>query len=535
MCRKSFKIRFGKGTIFTDARKYLQQIKPAGLGKNQRKALPVAINRAVSPLSFRQKDGKMVFTMTLAPIDKSATVLAQLQSSQGDVVGPTLALPISATPEQLSLLLNELLKNQDPLPYSFFVGSSEISRSLQSDIPDLEKIGIEETVKITFLPQAIFRCKPSTRCSATISGHTREILSVSFSPDGTKLATGSGDSTVRFWDITTQTAASCGSLHTGWVLCIKWSPDGRFLASGSMDRTVIVWDGETGKQVGRPLSGHSDFVGALAWEPYHRQTAAGSYRLASGSKDGTVRVWQVPSMACQFIVSSHTDAVTCVIWGGGGNIYSSSRDRTINIWNADTGALVRKLQGHGHWINAMSLSTDYVLRLGCFTEKEGVQLSQSEARVRFEKNRDQGGDRLVSGSDDFSMFLWNLGDPTIKPIRITGHQALVNQVAFSPDSRWIASGSFDRSVRVWNGTSGQFLFSLRGHVSSVYQIAWSPDSRYLLSGSKDSTLKIWNLRTKGMQSELPGHKDEVYAVDWAPIGDRVASGGKDSDLKIWCN
>ena len=72
---------------------------------------------------------------------------------------------------------------------------------------------------------------------------------------------------------------------------------------------------------------------------------------------------------------------------------------------------------------------------------------------------------------------------------MTGHQQLINDVKFSPDSRLIASASFDKSIKIWDGKTGVFITTLRGHVQAVYQIAWSADSRLLVSGSADSTLK----------------------------------------------
>lgn len=152
--------------------------------------------------------------------------------------------------------------------------------------------------------------------------------------------------------------------------------------------------------------------------------------------------------------------------------------------------------------------------------------------------------------------------------------------------QWIASGSFDGSIRLWHGKTGivsfrvypfhlnlgdrnwsslclnpgKFVATLRGHVGAVYQLAWSGDSRLLASGSKDSTVKvcaipvvsamfmiaqfgkrltvavllqIWETKTRKVKEDLPGHADEVYTVDWSPDGERVASGGKDRNLKMW--
>ncbi len=141
---------------------------------------------------------------------------------------------------------------------------------------------------------------------------------------------------------------------------------------------------------------------------------------------------------------------------------------------------------------------------------------------------------LVSGSDDFTLFVWHpkVGKHPIK--RLTGHVQAVNHIAFSPDGRYFASASFDKKVKIWNGKSGEFLSTLTGHVGAVYQVAWSSDSRYLVSASKDSTAKLWEMPSgKRARETLPGHADEVYALDWSPDGRSVATGSKDRTIKIW--
>ena len=238
-------------------------------------------------------------------------------------------------------------------------------------------------------------------------------------------------------------------------------------------------------------------------------------------------------------------SVKCLKWGGSGLIYSASQDRTIKVWRTTDGALCRTLQGHGHWVNVLALNTDYVMRTAAFEPSKAQIVHEEKARnenemknealKRYDKvlNTIVGEELMVSGSDDFKLILWNPAKEKKPLANMTGHQQLGNDVKFSPDARLIASASFDKSIRLWDGKTGKFLARLLGHVQEVYQLAWSADSRLLVSGSADSTLKLWSSRTKKLHSDLPGHGDEVYTVDWAPDGQRVVSGGKDKVLRIW--
>lgn len=476
-------------------------------------------------------------------------VLVEFQASDtGKSVGGSIRVPGGITERQLEELLNKLNgTSDDPVPYTFALQNGENQVDIRDNLySSILKPGIKTTedfLTLVYTPRAVFKVKPVTRASATISGHGATILAVQFAPNtSSRMVTGAGDCTARIWDCDTQTVQYTLKGHTNWVLCVQWSPRADVIATGSMDTTIRLWDANKGKAIGGPLRGHRKYVSSLCWQPIHLVNAGESPKLVSGSEDGTVKVWDTKSRLCLMTMSGHRGPVTCVKWGGSNLIYSASHDKTIKVWDAKNGRCIQTLKAHAHWVNHLALSTDYALRVGAYDHTGSKPANQSEesnrALANYEKVAKIGGrlvERLVSASDDFTMFLWEPSHSP-KPIRrMTGHQKLVNHVSFSPDGRYIASASFDNSVKLWDGRTGKFICSLRGHVSAVYQTAWSSDSRLLVSCSKDSTLKVWDVRSKKLLCDLPGHKDEVYAVDWSVDGGKVASGGKDKTVRLWMN
>ncbi|KAL7995948.1 putative guanine nucleotide-binding protein, beta subunit [Plasmopara halstedii] len=472
--------------------------------------------------------------------DKDLTsAIAQFQREDGTNVGPQLEIPMNSTIRQMEELVNMLLQNgKDRVPYSLFLGETEVTTTLKATVEEL-RLSTETALTITFQPLAPFRVRPVTRCSDTLQGHSEAILHVSFSPDGKRLASGGGDATVRFWDTNTCMPKYTGRGHRNHVLSTAWSPDGLRFASADRNGEIRLWDPLTGKQVGQSIKGHKQWVNSLTWEPMHRNAACEHF--ASSSKDGSIKVWNARTGRCVASLSGHTDSVECIKWGGQGLLYSASRDRTIKVWAVEgehVGKLVRTLVGHGHRINTLALNVDYVCRSGSFGHDFQSFLSRKEmqqaALKRYEEVLKGQPERLVSGSDDFTLFFWEPSKSKKPLVRLTGHQQPVNHLSFSPDGRYFASASFDKKVKIWNGQTGKFVATLTGHVGAVYQVCWSSDSRLIVTASKDSTVKVWEMRDpKNAKTTLSGHADEVYALDWSPNGDMVASGSKDHTIKIW--
>jgi serine/threonine protein kinase len=281
--------------------------------------------------------------------------------------------------------------------------------------------------------------------------------------------------------------------HKHWVLTVAAAPDGRHVVSGSRDKTLRMWDLATGKQV-RRLRGHKDAVTSVAVTP------DGKY-VVSGSWDNTVRLWDLATGQEVRRFTGHADWVGSVaVTPDGRYVVSASHDNTVRLWDLATGQEVRRFTGHEYAVSSVAVTSD--------------------------------GQYVVSGSWDNTVRLWELA--TGKEVqRFTGHELWVNSVGVTPDGKYVVSGSDDGTVRLWELATGQEVQRFTGHRLGVWSVAVTPDGKYVVSGSWDKTLRLWELATGKEVRRFTGHEGSVYSVAVTPDGQYVVSGSDDKTVRLW--
>ncbi len=379
----------------------------------------------------------------------------------------------------------------------------------------------------------------------TCQGHTNWVWSIAFSPDGQTLASGSDDKTIKLWDLTTGQCHQTLREHTHQIWSVAFSPDGQTLASASEDRTVKLWDLTTG-QCRQTLNGHEKWVRSVAFSP-NGQT------LASGSDDKTVKLWNLRTGECYQTLQGHTSLVWSVAFSPDGQILASgSSDQTIKLWNFTTGEYCQILKGHENWVRAIAFSPDGQT-LASGSEDHTVKLWRVHTGECYQTLRGHtnwvrsvafspDGETLASGSGDHTVKLWHSSTGQCRKT-LQGYTNRVWSVAFSPipptpltkrgGEGILASGNDDRTVKLWNLSTGKCFRTLQGHTNTVFTVAFSPDGRIIASGSGDQTVKLWDIHTGECRQTLRGHTSRIWSVVFSPDGRTLATGSDDRTVKLW--
>jgi WD40 repeat protein/serine/threonine protein kinase len=382
--------------------------------------------------------------------------------------------------------------------------------------------------------------------------HPLGALRLAFSPDGSRLATGGQDKTVKVWEATTGRELWTSPQHTAPVAALAYSPDGRSVASAGADWSKLVhaevklWDARTGEER-LTLRGHIGFILSVAFSD-------DGQRLASGGMDRTVKLWDVGTGQETLSLRDHKATIQAVAFSPDGRqLASGGSDQTVRVWDA-TPLEVRAveepltLRVHPPGVLGVAFHPDGQ-RLGTVADDGGVKLWDSrtgKALLTFPDSQgcwsiafSPDGQRLAAGTGREG---GQRGEVKIWDVRsghelhnLSGFSNVVKGVAFSSDSRHLVSAHWDRTVRIWDTTIGQELLPRidPANTFAIWGLALSPDGKTAVTCSADET-KVWDVATRRHIVTLyPRHPGHPTCLTFRPDGQILASASADGTIKLW--
>lgn len=303
--------------------------------------------------------------------------------------------------------------------------------------------------------------------------------------------------------------------HRNNINCVKFHPDFSLLVSASEDASLRVWDYETGDYE-RTLKGHTLAVQGVAFDRTGKL-------MASCSADMTIKLWNFESYTCTKTLHGHDHNVTSVAFlPSGDQIVSSSRDKTIKFWEISTGYCVKTLSGHEEWIRQLIVNED--------------------------------GTLLATCSQEQTVRVWNVAKGESVCV-MREHENVVECIAFSPASletitedgaapsssgksghsgKYLASGSRDKLIKIYEVATGACVMTLEGHENWVRGLRFHPNGKHLLSVGDDRSLRVWDLEQRRcVKTIADAHAHFVSCLDFNDKFPMVATGGVDNAVKVW--
>ena len=375
--------------------------------------------------------------------------------------------------------------------------------------------------------------------SEALQGHTAAVRDVRFSPDGHLLVSGGNDNTVRIWDVASRSLLKTLRGHGGRVLACALPTDLSYVLSGSHDQRALLWRLEAYEELrvyrSQILSGHRDAVLGAGFSP-------DGQRIVSASRDRTAQVWDVETgEVIQRLKEGHDFLVSAGrFFPDGKRILTAAVDNTVRVWNVSTGTQQLTLDAtgvtaavdvaaDGRWILTGGGREEVDDGAGNFTWEAQLWDAETGARVRrlgghgAEVSAVAIGPRaelLFTGDGRGRCRLWDrrTGDLLWEQ---PGHTRGVTVAAFSQDGQRVLSASADNTVVGWDVAEGEMTGWLLKHPDAVTALAWSPDNRHVLTACADRVARLWDLETNQAIHQWRVGNLSLQAVAFSPRGEAV--------------
>ena len=372
------------------------------------------------------------------------------------------------------------------------------------------------------------------------------ILSVAFSPDGSRVVTGGSDGAVRIWSASSGAQLSALNGGVSGAASVQYSPDGARIVTAGGDPTARIWNARSGS------------VLSVLPEPVSQLAAAFSpdgARVVTASADRKARVWDAHTAALKLTLTGHRGIVDSVVFSpDGSKVATASLDGSVRVWDAHNGAqllIVRPTPiTYGEpAVHSVAFSPDGATILGAtlngawlWNASTGALLKTYQPGEGVERAAfNSDGSRIVTAGLEGGVRVWGTSSGA-DLLTINSHTGPVNSAEFSRDGSKIVSAGEDGTARIWSTSSGAQLLSLSSGHQAVSYASFSPDGSQVLTAGQDGTARIWDAHSGTQSLVLNGAQlflfkrlpyDGIADARFSPNGSRIATASEDGMTLIW--